>query len=315
MRIGLNDIEPRIAHEIKTRLVAPKSEMFWTSFWFPLGFTWLRKRRRPKEEQHLVELVREREAPFLWRVEATFALPAILAIFAAVFLLSNNIPGDWATFDALALWAGATGFGTWRTAKYHPLRQLKRHVTLEEMRAIFPILRLTRAERIYCDALEMLARTETDAETGATMRDALKQLNDLLRNSRLLDTRRVNLLSIMGMNSIPELQAEFGALGRKLDTTTDTVTRQSLQQSLQMCAARIENARSIEQNMERLHSQQEAIVQTLATALSSMARLQAAPDVQSEAAAHEIAATVAQMNQQTYSVEQAVEEVITLRNY
>ena len=310
MRIGLRDIDNRIADELKSRLTAPRSELFWTSFWFPLNFSMVRKLKRPSEERHLVPFMQQREKSFLWRVEATFATSLTLSALTLINMDGSALPvlaGGTAT-------VAATTFGVWRTRFMHPVRQLERAVSLEEMNAVFPILRLTRAERIYCDALQMLARTETDATTESAMRDALRQLNDLMKNGRLLESRRANLIAIKGMNVLKELQAEYGELGRRLDNSTDPVTRQSLQQSLQMCAARLQNSLNLEQSLERLNAQQEAIVQTLATTLSAMARLQAAPDVRAEAAAHEIAATVAQMNQQTYAVEQAVEEVITLRN-
>ena len=311
MRIGLHDMDNRIADELQGHLTAPRSELFWTSFWFPLNTSLVRRMKRPTEEKHLVPLMQKRERPFLWRVEAT----AFTSIFLAITtLVSSTATESMPVFlGGAAAWSSATAFGVWRTRFMHPVRQLERNVTLEEMNAVFPILRMTRAERIYCDALQMLARTETDSTTEHAMRDALRQLNDLMKNGRLLESRRANLISIKGLNVLNELQAEYGALGRRLDAATDPVTRQSIQQSLQMCAARLENSRNIEQSLERLNAQQEAIAQTLATTLSAMARLQAAPDVRAEAAAHEIAETVAQMNRQTYAVEQAVEEVITLR--
>ena len=312
MRIGLLDMDNRIADELKARLAAPKSELFWTSFWFPLNTSLLRRMKRPSEEKHLLPLVQQRERPFLWRVEATFATSFFLTVCALLFLF-NEAPAFY-LFGSVSALAATTTFGVWRSRFMHPIRQLERNVTLEEMTQVFPILRLTRAERVYCDALQMLARTETDSTTEHAMRDAMRQLNDLMKNGRLLESRRANLIAIKGMNVLNELQAEYGALGRKLDAATDAVTRQSIQQSLQMCAARLENSRNIEQSLERLNAQQEAIVQTLATTLSAMARLQAAPDVRAEAAANEIAETVAQMNRQTYAVEQAVEEVITLRS-
>ncbi len=315
MRIGLLDMDNRIADELKGRLTASKSELFWTSFWFPLNTGLMRRMKRPNEEKNLVPLMQKRERPFLWRVEATFFTSFFFAIAAFVGLIATG-DGDASPLFAMGsatACLGAATFGTWRARFMHPARQMERGVTLDEMNAVFPILRMTRAERIYCDALQMLARTETDSTTEYAMRDALRQLNDLMRNGRLLENRRANLIAIKGMNVLNELQAEYGALGRKLDSSTDAVTRQSIQQSLQMCAARLENARNIEQSLERLNAQQEAIAQTLATTLSAMGRLQAAPDVRAEAAAHEIAETVAQMNRQTYAVEQAVEEVITLR--
>ena len=120
---------------------------------------------------------------------------------------------------------------------------------------------------------------------------------------------------MLGANVISELEAEYGALGRRIDGTTDSIARESLKHSLQMCASRLENARSFAQGVERINAQQEAIVQTLASALSALARMQLTPETHTPLAAHEIAATVAQMNLETSAVEQAVQEVMMLRTH
>ncbi|MBC7528020.1 MAG: hypothetical protein H7308_10770, partial [Chthonomonadaceae bacterium] len=75
---------------------------------------------------------------------------------------------------------------------------------------------------------------------------------------------------------------------------------------------RLESAKQLRQTLERVSGQQEAIGQTLASAVSAMARLQLAPSVHTESAAAQIAGQVTQMNRQTYAMEQAVEEVILL---
>ena len=116
----------------------------------------------------------------------------------------------------------------------------------------------------------------------------------------------------MGMNSVSGIEREYGELGQKLDLATDMVVRAALQQSLQMCADRLETAKSLSMTLERVIQQQEAALQTLQSAVSAMARLQIAPSVHSEAAAQQIAEQVQQMNRQTYSMEKAIEEVITL---
>jgi hypothetical protein len=221
--------------------------------------------------------------------------------------------GPLALIPSLATWiAGTTAGGYWAVSAT-PKSRLTRYVRLEEMRAVFPLLSLTRADRLYCDTLLLLARMEVGQETERMMRESLAQLNQLLVANRQLEQRRLGLLPLLGNNVISELEEEFGELGRRLDQTRDPISRQSLEQSLRMCQTRLENARLLQEGLERLKVQQEAILHTISTAQTAMARLQIAPQPQTEFVAQEIAQSVTQMNQQTYAVERAVEEVMTLR--
>ena len=56
------------------------------------------------------------------------------------------------------------------------------------------------------------------------------------------------------------------------------------------------------------------IIQTLLSVQSSLARLQVAPKAVSRPELEEVTRTVAGINAQTRAVEQAVEEVLTVRN-
>jgi hypothetical protein len=215
-------------------------------------------------------------------------------------------------FTWLTIWFGGSASGVWLALRARPDR-LKRSIALEELRAVLPLLRLTRAERIYCDTLLLLRRMDVTAETERSLRDTLAQLNQLVLADRQLEQRRQALLPLLGNNVAAELEAEFGELGRRLDQARDPIVRQALEQSLQACQARLENAKALDQGLERLKAQQEAILHTISSAQSAMARLQVAPQPQTELAAQEIAESVAQMNQQTYAVEQAVQEVLMLR--
>ncbi|HZO90495.1 MAG TPA: hypothetical protein VFB38_19365 [Chthonomonadaceae bacterium] len=322
MRIGLSDIDPQIAQALEDRLCAPLKEFLqedihWGGFFpfnwqFHAGGLQVRRKREPTEdERRAFELRKKREEQFSARIVATVFGPicggaAIGGMLSAVSVEAGVLSG------LVTFAAGLTSGVRWSHRATQKAR-LREEVRLEEMRAVFPLLRLTRAERVYCDTLLLLARMDATPEAEQTVRETLRQLNDLLESSRQLETRRQSLLPLLGANVVKELEEEYGALGRRLDEATDNVTRQSLQQSLQMCAARLENARALQQGLERLNVQQEAIIHTLASAQSALARMQVSPEPQAALAAEEIAETVAQMNQQTYAVEQAVQEVISLR--
>ncbi len=323
MRIGLNEIDLSIAHSVEERLTAPLSEFLKDNvYWGGLAayrFQWkanegkmkmTRKREATETEKRAFALRKKREEQMGLRIlVAALATPfSFIGIMLAN--MGNPTPASVATAGGVAV-AGTIAGAVW-TARATPKATLQKTFLYEEMKAVFPLLTLSRAERIYCDALQLLARTDADESTEKTLRDMLQQLNRMLENYRQIETRRHALLSIMGMNNIVELEAEYGTLGRRLDQSHDPIARQALQQSLQACASRLETAKTLSQTLEQLNVQQEAITQTLSSALAAMARMQVAPQVQASLVAAEITNTVTQMNQQTYATEQAIEEVIRL---
>lgn len=323
MRIGLDDIDPAVAHAVAERLAAPIGEFLKDNvYWGGLAafrLQWkanegkmkmTRKRDASEIEKRAFELRKKREERMGIRAAVAALVPVMVG--SAIFLPGLASGSSTGILAGLGTWVGGTVIGAAWTARATPKHTLKKVFLYDEMRAVFPLLTLTRAERIYCDALQLMARTDVDDATELSLRAMLKQLNQLLENHRQIESRKQALLSVMGMNNISELEAEYGALGRRLDQSKDPVARQALQQSLQACAARLENAKTLTQNLERLNVQQEAISQTLSSALSAMARMQVAPQVQMSLVAEEITTSVTQMNQQTYAVEQAVEEVVRL---
>ncbi len=183
----------------------------------------------------------------------------------------------------------------------------------ESMRDIFASISLTRAERVYCDVLMFLARAQPNAATEQTMRETLGQLNVLVESSRQLEEQRLALLPLLGANVVPELRAEFDRLNTRLEAASDPITRSSLEQSRRMVVSRIEDAHNLQTGLERLNTQQEAVTQTLSSALSSLGRMQITSNPNTEFAMSDIADSVTNMNQQTVAVENAVEEVLTLR--
>lgn len=324
MRIGLDEIDPRIAEAIIDRLSAPVNEFLrdnirWGSL-HSLPISWevkggsvkVKRRRDPSEDERLAYAMRRRrDEQVSIRALAAAFLPSVAGTAVGWAIASGTPAAGLAA--GLSVWGIGTGIGVWWTKRATPRERLRSSVQLEELRSVLPLLTLTRAERVYCDALLLLSRTDATVDAENTLRSTLLQLNDLLTSSRQLEHRRATLLPLLGQHAISELEAEFQALGRRLDQATDGITRSMIQQSLQMCATRIENARAFAQGLERLNAHQESIVHTLSSALSAMARLQILSDPQTEVAAQEIARSVATMNQQTRSVEQAVEEVMSLR--
>lgn len=324
MRIGLKDIDTEIAAKMAGCLLSPLKDFLGENIhWkgLPWKFRWqaiseaptLQRKREPNsDERAAYEMRARREDRFAGRLVAAVLVPLATGLGLAAFSSGGHEPSSAFLLASGGIWVGGTTLGVWWAQKARPQARIAYSLSLSEMRSAFPHLTLNRAERVYCDALLMMVRTQTDSGTERTFQEIMLQLNTLLQNYRQLDQRRQSLLPIMGLHSIADLEREFGELGRRLDTISDPITRNAVQQSLEMCSTRLENARQIVQNLERLQVQQDAIVQTLASALSAMARMQTAPVLQAGETAQEIAQTVSQMNQQTWAVEKAVEEVMTI---
>lgn len=320
MRIGLNHIDPQIAAAMKERLCAPLPQFLKDDIRWARGNKYLfdfessankRKREPAADEKSAFSMRKKREERANRRgMTATFA-PIALGAGLGFALNATGVGIGW--MIGAGVWGVMTGAGLLWAQQASPERFLRYEVSLEEMRAVFRLLTLSRAERVYCDILLFIANMEANQEARHTIRETMNQLNHLLEDSRKLEKRRRGLLSVMGSHVAVELEREQQSLRQRIEAATDRVTRESMEQSLQMVSTRLENALTLEQALVRLNAQQEALVHAFSSTQSALARMQVAPSAATDQAAEEITQTVEQMNQQTRSVEKAVEEVMTLR--
>ena len=309
MRIQLSDIEPQIGEKIAQRLCSPAADFLLDNIYWR-GMFRARRREPTTDEEAAYRLRTQGQAGA--RIVLGLLTPLVAACPAAV--AGASISPAVAVVSFAGVWGGGTAAGLWWAARATPFARLKDRISVEELRAVFPLLSLTRAERAYCDTLLLLAAMDVAKDTRASLRSTVGQLNNLLLQSRKLEDRRKSLLPVLGSNSVADLEKEYGDLGVRLDATVDAVARESLQQSLRMCSVRMENARAFEQGLVRLNAQQEAIVHTIASVHSALARMQIAPETETAVTAQDISHSVDDMTQQTYAVEQAVQEVMTLRS-
>lgn len=324
MQIGLQDIDPRIAEAMAERLCAPPREFLrenvhWGgvmnfSWQFHAGGLSVKRKREPNpDERQAYQIRKQRDDQMALRGLSAAFLPFLPALAVGSIFALAHAPIQTIVLYAVLIWLlGTIGGIRWAT-RARPRARLRQSVAPVEMRAVFPLLSLTRIERVYCDTLLLLARMETAPDAESTLQATLRQLNDLLENARQLEAKRLSLLPVLGANSIEALEAEMQELEGRLAEATDSVSRQSLEHSVQMCATRLENSRAFSLGLERLKAQEEALFHTLSSVQSALARMQLTPAPQTALAAQEIAETVTHMNQQTYAVEQAVQEVMELR--
>jgi len=323
VQIGLQDIDPKIAQAMQERLGAQpreflKDDIHWSGWnfnWqFHAGGIRFKRRREPSaDERQAYELRKKREERMGLRFMGAVWLPILAALATSATAGALGASEKAAIIIYLLTFLPAIAGSMFWAVRSLPKKHLQRHILPVELRAVVPLLSLSRAERTYCDTLLLLSRMEVDAEAEKNLRATLEQLNDLLASARQLEARRLSLLPVLGMNSAEELEAELETLRARLEETTDPVARQSLEQSVQMCESRLADARAFQQGLERLIAQEEALVHTLASVQTAVARMQLTPLPQTALVAQEIAETVTHMNQQTYAVEQAVQEVMELR--
>ncbi len=324
MRIGLKDLDSNIAAAIRDKLLTPPKEFLQDDiYWGGLlrfqvkgldfagglaGLGLKRKREPSSDEQTAFKIRKRRHDNKIYYSVGTAIIPLTAGGACA------TLQGTTGLVLGLSVWLAGMLPGIFLVRNADPKRLLQRNITLEELRAVSPLLSLTRAERIYCDIIILLARMDLDPSSENNVRVTLRQLNDLMNSSRILQSKRQSLLSVQGAHQVGELEAEADRLQQQERECTDPSAQISIHQSLEMCLTRLENARYFRAGIDRIIAQEEALIQTLSSALSALARMQLTPETQSAAVAEHISDTIADLNRQAYSVEQAVEEVIQLRN-
>jgi hypothetical protein len=242
-------------------------------------------------------------------------LPLFLAFssFAMIFLGARFAETIQPLFISMLSLSFASSIGaTWMMARTSdPIPAMRKSVKNAELRAVFPLLTLSRAERIYCDTLLLLSDSPVDSD-AQMMEDILRQLNALVDNSRQIDGQRDRILAAIGTNGTADLEEERAGLARQIANEDDALVRQDLQQSLEMCESRLEDARALERSLKRLDAQHQVVLQTLASVHSSLARKQVAPTPLAAPDLAEIQQAVTRINVQTQAVEKAVQEVMAV---
>lgn len=186
-------------------------------------------------------------------------------------------------------------------------------VTLEPqvLRAIGERDSLSRAERSYCEAASLLLESGRYFKEPE-QREILEHLNKLLASTRHMEEQRSRIRKAMAGDTVAQLEAERAELERRAARAQDDVARQALYQSVEMCDARLNGARSLTPSLERLDAQEEVVLQTFASVQSSLARLEVAPAELAAPDTVQIRESIAEISRQTRSVEDAVQEVLLL---
>jgi hypothetical protein len=292
MQLGLNDLHPCVADILKARM--------WS---MRFGHD-----ARPEDAGPRTVLAR-RWKGVGWRILGAAMLGGALTGGTVALSGAHGAAIGGLTFMGAYLSAIGTGLGSLLMTKFGR----NTSVSAEELRALSTGLELGRSETIYLETVCALleAGNNISEQTG---RDILSTLGTLLEQARYVNDRRERLRKATGAESAAELVEERERLAGRVAKVEDPQARQDLTQSLAMYDERLRNSRELSPLLERLDAQCEVIEQTLLSVQASVSRLQVAPTALTAPDVEEVKRVVSQITAQTQAVEDAVQQVMSLRS-
>jgi hypothetical protein len=306
MRIGLKEIDPIVGAAFVARVA---EDCYPTEKYLHDNVDWKcapaeGKRAPTPEEQQAYELHKKREDRYAGWTAATLFLPLITG--GVIGYQQGVMPG-------ISAWLVPTLFAAWQMKRTAAKTVLEREISPIELRAAIPLLDLSSAERLYCQAVLNLleASRHVDESSG---REMLRNMNELLARERELSKQTEQVRAAMESNPLQPLEEERARLMERRDAASDPVEQSDLARALELCEARIEHARALQGAPGRLEAQREAIHQALASIPVGIVRQSASSGVGEHPAVVAITDTIAEIAQNAYAEEQAVAEVLALRS-
>jgi hypothetical protein len=223
---------------------------------------------------------------------------------------SGTIPGPMVI--AAPVLGGLTFWLSWWMNKEQRADDLTISMTSEEVRAACSVINATPSETSYFESIALMLEIgkKLDAQTA---KDILSELNVLVAQACQLQTHGDNLRAAINAESADALIAQREDLRTKLARTTDEAARKALEQSIELLESRCKVAQTLQPSLERVEAQQEVIQQTLASVQSSLARMKVAPDALAAPDLSVIQSSISEVTGQTRAVEEAVQEVMSIR--
>jgi hypothetical protein len=292
MKLGLNDLHPSVSEVLKARM--------WS-----LRFN---HHSRPEDAGPRSVLAR-RWKGLGWRILSAAMLGAAITGGSVALSGANGSAIGALTFVGAYFSAIGTGLGSLLMTKFGR----NTSVSAEELRVLSTGLQLGRPEMVYLETVCALLEAG-DNISEQTGRDILSTLGTLLEQARYVNDRLERLRKATGAESAGELAEDRERLAGRIANVGDPQARQDLTQSLAMCDERLRNAMELSPLLERLDAQREVIEQTLVSVQSSVSRLQVAPTALTAPDVEEVKRVVGQITAQTQAVEDAVQQVMSLRS-
>ena len=304
MKIGLRDIDPDLARRIREML----------DYMRTMGFQDHQHPLTPERDAQLAArtvLQPTDTVPFVLRLASSVGVGFLTLFLVAGGINSGAIPGS-LVIAGPAL-GGLTYWLSWWVNKQQRADELDRSMTSKEVRVACSVIKATPSETSYFESIALILEigAQLDAQTG---KDILSELNVLIAQSCQLQAHRDNLRAAISADSADALVAQREDLRTKLSRTTDEAARRAIEQSIELLEGRCQVAQTLQPSLERVEAQQEVIQQTLASVQSSLARMKVAPDALTAPDIAVIQSSISEVTGQTRAVEQAVQEVMSIRS-
>ncbi len=304
MKIGLCDIDPNIASRIREML----------DYLRTMEFQDHHNPTTPERDAQIAArniLQRTDMVPFAARLASSVGVGFLTLFLVAGGINSGAIPGPM-VIAGPAL-GGLTYWFSWWVNKQQRVDDLDGSMTSEEVRASCSVINATPSETSYFESIALMLEigSQLDARTG---KDILSELNVLIAQARQLHVHRDNLRAAINAESADALVTQREELRTKLSRITDEAARRAIEQSIELLETRCQVAQTLQPSLERVEAQQEVIQQTLASVQSSLARMKVAPGVVIAPDIAEIQSSILEVTGQTRAVEQAVQEVMSIRS-
>jgi hypothetical protein len=291
MNVGLNDLHPAVGDVLKARVWQMSMD-----------------HQSKPEDAASRRLLAKRSKKVGWRIAAALPISALLG--AGIGLLCGGHGEEIGIASGVTAYFGtlATVIGSVTAAK----GSRNKSVAAEELRCLSQGVELGWSGKVYLDTVCALmeAGGQVADDVGLSI---LRAAGDLLEQARYVGVRLERLRAAASASSVADLEVERDRLAERAAQAVDPQARSDLSQSLSMCEERLRNARTLEPLIERLDAQREVIHQTLLSVQSSVSRLQVAPAALAAPDVEEVQRVLDQVTAQTKAVEDAVQEVMSLR--
>lgn len=191
---------------------------------------------------------------------------------------------------------------------YLGYQRSRKRLSTDELAALLPALDLSPVQRAYSEAALVLSGLNLPEETAD---DVWKQLNRLIDEETRL--RAVRERGAIGLSTPAQVSSEMEEIRKRLDQTSDSMTREALERSLEICQGRLQSVRDLSLVVERVDAQLEMLAQSMRGMRDTLQRLGTAPsDTGLGLDLQPLRDTIEHASRHTQALEAAVNEVRTL---
>lgn len=184
-----------------------------------------------------------------------------------------------------------------------PQRLVPTTVNAPDVHALLAEDTLPRVERLYGETVLMLL--ETPATKPTPLRELLQEVNRLVAEDRVVAAQQTRLQAAVNPQALQEAETEQLTLVQRLAQEEDTITRETLAESLSLCSERLEHLRALPLLLTRLEAHRELLCQALALAHAALLRTRTTPLTSAPLELATLRSSVRQLTSESRALEEA----------